>query len=60
LREVVGANMPEWLTFIIELFRSGQGVPFIAVSLVVILSLYFFGLILGMVFPGWRRYRDPH
>ncbi len=52
--------MPEWLTFIIELFRSGQGVPFLAVSIVGILSLYFFGLILTMVFPVWRRYRNPH
>ena len=55
-----GAIMPEWLTFIIELFRSGQGVPFLAVSIVGILSLYFFGLILTMVFPVWRRYRNPH
>lgn len=52
--------MPEWLTFIIEIFRSGQGVPFVAVSVVVVLSFYFFGLILTTVFPIWRRYRDPH
>ncbi len=52
--------MLEWLSFIIELFRSGQGVPFVAVSIVVILSVYFFGLILTMVFPIWRRYRNPH
>jgi len=52
--------MPEWLTFIIELFRTGQAIPFIAVSLVVILSLYFFGLVLIMFFPVWRRYRHPH
>ena len=52
--------MPEWVTFIIELFRSGQGIPFLAVCVVGILSLYLFGLILTMVIPVWRRSRSPH
>ena len=52
--------MPEWLTFIIELFRSGQGLPFLAVLVVGILSLYLFGLIATMILPILRRNRDTH
>ena len=52
--------MPEWLAFIIELFRSGQGFPLLAVAVAGILSLYLLGLIAVLVFPIWRRYRSPH
>jgi len=52
--------MPEWLTFLTELFRSGQGVPFLAVIVVAGLSLYLLGLIVATVFPVWRRYRTPN
>ena len=52
--------MPEWVTFIVELFRSGQGLPILAVLVVGILSLYLLGLILTLIFPVWRRLRDPH
>ena len=49
--------MLEWLTYIIELFRSGQGVPFLAVVVVGVLFLYLLGLIVVTVFPVWRRSR---
>lgn len=52
--------MPDWFIFLIELFESGQGLPFLAVLVVGVLSLYLLGLILVMVFPVWRRIRSPH
>lgn len=52
--------MPEWLAFIIELFRSGQGLSLLAVLVVGVLSLYLLGLIAVLIFPVWRRYRSPH
>ena len=50
--------MLEWVSFFTELFRSGQGIPFLAIIVVCVLSLYLFGLFLTIVFPFWRRYRN--
>ncbi len=50
--------MPEWLTFIIELFRSGQGLPFLAVLVVGILFIYLCGLIVTMLLPLLRGNRN--
>lgn len=52
--------MPEWLAFIIELFRSGQGLPFLAVLVVGILFIYLCGLIVTMLLPLFRGNRNSH
>ena len=52
--------MPEWLAFIIELFKSGQGLSLLAVLVAGILALYLLGLLTFLVFPVWRRTRGPH
>ncbi len=46
--------------FIIELFRSGQGIPFLAVLVVGVLFLYLCGLIVTMILPLFRGNRKTH
>ncbi len=53
-------ELGRWLSFIVELFESGRGLPLVAVLFVAGLFLYLFVLGLSLIIPVWRSSRMPH
>ncbi len=53
-------ELGRWLSFIVELFESGRGLPLVAVLFVAGLFLYLLVLGLSLIIPVWRRSRMPH
>lgn len=52
-------DLSVWFDWIVQLIKAGQGLPLLAVFIVVVLSLYFLWLLLSMIIPIWRRHRTP-
>ncbi|MEC4673372.1 MAG: hypothetical protein VST68_04220 [Nitrospirota bacterium] len=52
-------DLGAWFDWLLQLINAGQALPLLAVFIVAVLTLYFFGLLLSMIIPIWRRHRTP-